>query len=177
MDIQNQIKRGLYVATVLLMITGCSLSMKSKTTNHSKQQNINNMEEVNNKAVIEEFIAAMQTSNVDQLKTMITDDFSWWIIGKPAYLVTAGEHDKAYFLGFFKGAELFPEGPEFKIVSMIAEGNKVAAEATFKAKTVMGTYYENYYHFLFILENGKVKRMKEYMDTYSAKTLLDSIPQ
>ena len=48
---------------------------------------------------------------------------------------------------------------------------------TFKAKTAMGTFYENTYHFLFIIENGKVKRMKEYMDTFSAKRLLESIPQ
>ena len=33
----------------------------------------------------------------------------------------------------------------------------------------MGTFYENSYHFLFIIEDGKVKRMKEYMDTYHAK--------
>ena len=55
------------------------------------------------------------------------------------------------------------------IVLTISETNKVAAEAEFKAKTAMGTDYENYYHFLFIIENGKVKRMKEYMDTYHAK--------
>ena len=52
---------------------------------------------------------------------------------------------------------------------MISEGNIVAAEAEFRAKTAMGSDYENYYHFKFILENGKVKRMKEYMDTYHAK--------
>lgn len=135
------------------------------------------MEIKENKELITEFIVSMQNSNVDKLKTMITDDFSWWIIGKPEYLVTAGEHDKDYFLGFFKGAELFPEGPEFKVVSIMAEDDKVAAEATFKAKTAMGTFYENTYHFLFIIENGKVKRMKEYMDTFSAKRLLESIPQ
>jgi len=122
-----------------------------------------------NKELVVEFIKEMGASNTDKLKTMITDDFSWWIIGKPEYLATAGEHDREYFLGFFKGAELFPEGTDFKATSMISEGNTVAAEAEFKAKTAMRTDYENYYHFLFILENGKVKRMKEYMDTYHAK--------
>ena len=69
---------------------------------------------------------------------MITDDFSWWIIGKPEYLATAGEHDTEYFLNFFKGAELFPDGPDFKTTSMIAEGNTVAAEAEFKSKHCHG---------------------------------------
>jgi ketosteroid isomerase-like protein len=127
------------------------------------------MELSNNKTLVVNFIEAMRTSNVEQLKTMITADFSWWIIGKPEYLATAGEHDTEFFLGFFKGSELFPEGTDFKTTSMIAEGNKVAAEAEFKAKTAMGTNYENYYHFLFTIEDGKIKRMKEYMDTHHAK--------
>ena len=174
MLIQNLAKKGIYIAFLAIVITSCNTSENKK---HVNQQTINNMEQVKNKELIRAFVVAMQTSNVEKLKTMITDDFSWWIIGKPEYLVTAGEHDSNYFLGFFKGTELFPEGPEFKIISMIAEDNKVATEATFKAKTAMGTYYENYYHFLFIIENGKVKRMKEYMDTFSAKRLLESIPQ
>lgn len=146
-------------------ISSCNLLKNEQTDNLKTDQ----MELTENKAVVTEFIEAMRTSNVDKLKTMITEDFSWWIIGKPEYLATAGEHDTEYFLGFFKGSELFPEGADFKAISMIAEGNSVAAEAEFRAKTAMGTDYENYYHFLFIIENGKVKRMKEYMDTYHAK--------
>ncbi|MGB1219601.1 MAG: nuclear transport factor 2 family protein [Flavobacteriales bacterium] len=162
---------------VATSIASCNEFAKNENSNTLENLKTNKMELKENKTVVQEFIVAMQNSNVDKLKTMITDDFSWWIIGKPEYLVTAGEHDKDYFLGFFKGGELFPEGPEFKIVSIMAEDNKVATEATFKAKTAMGTFYENTYHFLFIIENGKVKRMKEYMDTFSAKRLLESIPQ
>lgn len=150
-----------------LIISACDQPVKENQVNAMETQK---MEIEANKKLVAEFIETMSMSNVDKLKTMITDDFSWWIIGKPEYLATAGEHDKAYFLGFFKGAELFPEGADFKATSMISEGNVVAAEAEFKAKTAMGSYYENYYHFLFIIENGKIKRMKEYMDTYHAKT-------
>ena len=53
------------------------------------------------KALAADFIKAMGNSEVEKLKTMITDDFSWWIIGKPEYLATAGEHDTQYFLEFF----------------------------------------------------------------------------
>lgn len=158
-------------------ITSCNESAKNENSNNLDTLKMQKMELKENKELVKEFIVAMQNSNVEKLKTMITNDFSWWIIGKPEYLVTAGEHDKDYFLDFFKGAELFPEGPEFNVISIMAEDHKVAAEATFNAKTVMGTFYENTYHFLFIIENGKVKRMKEYMDTFSAKRLLESIPQ
>ncbi len=177
MNLKRTLKIVLVAAVFTTIITSCNESLKDKNANNLSHSKTNKMELKENKELIREFIKRMQNSDVEKLKTMITDDFSWWIIGKPEYLVTAGEHDKEYFLGFFKGSELFPEGPEFNIVSIMAEDNKVAAEATFKAKTAMGTFYENTYHFLFIIENGKVKRMKEYMDTYSAKRLLESIPQ
>ncbi len=123
------------------------------------------------KETVAEFIEAMRTSDVAKLTNMITDEFSWWIAGAPEYLQTAGEHDKDYFLGFFGGgADLFPNGAEFSVTGMIEEGDKVAAEANMKATTAFGTLYDNSYHFLFTIEGGKIARMKEYMDTYHAKT-------
>lgn len=168
MTIQKNIK------TLLLALAFSSIFVACNQTSGSDQSDNNSWKEqtsklAKNKVLVKQFIEAMRTSNVEKLKTMITPDFSWWIIGKPEYLATGGEHDSDYFLGFFKGTELFPEGADFTTTSMISEGNIVAAEAEFKAKTAMGTNYENYYHFLFIIENGKIKRMKEYMDTYHAK--------
>ena len=177
MKIKQTLKLALIAVAFTSIIASCNEASKNANSTNVDNLKTYKMELEENKKLVNEFIVAMQNSNVEKLKTMITNDFSWWIIGKPEYLVTAGEHDTDYFLGFFKGTELFPEGPEFKVVSMIAEDNKVATEATFKAKTAMGTFYENTYHFLFIIENGKVKRMKEYMDTFSAKRLLESIPQ
>lgn len=171
MKIQKHLKVISFIAIVLLS-TSCEPTQEMKQ--ESKQPTIDQLatyktQLANNKALVADFIEAMRQSDVAKLKTMISDDFSWWIIGKPEYLATAGEHDTDYFLGFFKGAELFPEGADFKATNMIAEDNTVAAEAEFKAKTAMGSQYENYYHFLFVIENGKIKRMKEYMDTYHAK--------
>ncbi len=124
-----------------------------------------------NKELVAAFIEAMRISDVPTLTGMISDDFSWWIAGKAEYLQTAGEHDKDFFIGFFGGgADLFPNGAEFSVTGMIAEGDKVAAEANMTAVTAMGTNYDNSYHFLFTIADGKIARMKEYMDTYHAKT-------
>lgn len=161
---------GLFTIALVISTTGCNETDNKVKMDSKDQLEVYKEELATNKALVTTFIEAMSLSDTDQLKTMITDDFSWWIIGKPEYLATAGEHDTKYFLEFFKGAALFPEGTNFKATSMIAEGNVVAAEAEFKARTAMGSDYENYYHFLFIIENGKIKRMKEYMDTYHAKT-------
>ncbi len=169
MRLKNQLKTAFIAIAFASTIVGCNQTSKNTETKSENTLKVYKVALNENKKIVNEFIEAMKTSNVDKLKTMITADFSWWIIGKPEYLATAGEHDTAYFLGFFKGTALFPDGADFKTTSMISEGNVVAAEAEFRAKTAMGTNYENYYHFLFITENGKIKRMKEYMDTYHAK--------
>ena len=125
---------------------------------------------MSNKDLVVNFIEAMRVSDVETLRTMITDDFSWWIAGKQEYLQTAGEHDKEFFFGFFgSGGDMFPNGAEFEVTGMIAEGNKVAAEAHMTATTAMGGVYDNLYHFLFEVSDGRIKRMKEYMDTHHAK--------
>lgn len=169
MNFQIHAKTAVVAISIMLIATSCNPDPEMEKSSSENNLNIYEMELVENKRIVTEFVEAMRNSNVDKLKTMITPDFSWWIIGKPEYLATAGEHDTDYFLNFFKGTELFPDGADFKTTTMIAEGNKVAAEAEFKARTAMGTDYENYYHFLFEIEHGKIKRMKEYMDTYHAK--------
>ena len=59
----------------------------------------------------------------------------------------------------------FPTGFSIVVTSLIAEGNKVAAEAESSGRHVNGRDYNNKYHFLFEIENGKIISVKEYMDT------------
>ena len=61
--------------------------------------------------------------------------------------------------------EVFPEGLTFTATGMIAEGDKVAVEATSEGQHVSGQIYSNDYHFLFEFRDGKLLRLKEYMDT------------
>ena len=48
---------------------------------------------------------------------------------------------------------------------MVGEGDKVAVEATSEGKHISGQIYTNEYHFLFEFRDGKLLRLKEYMDT------------
>jgi ketosteroid isomerase-like protein len=54
---------------------------------------------------------------------------------------------------------------KFKIHSMTAEDNRVAVEAQNTCKLIDGEVYDNFYHFLFIIENGQIQRVNEYLDT------------
>ncbi|MBL4689723.1 MAG: nuclear transport factor 2 family protein [Nannocystaceae bacterium] len=123
-----------------------------------------------NKATAARFLAAMESSDLPGLQALLSDDFAWWILGKPEYLATAGEHDRDFLINFFKGSDTnFPEGVSLKPSSMVAEGDKVAVEAEIKAVTAAGVSYNNSYHFMFEIRNGQITRMNEYMDTFHAK--------
>jgi ketosteroid isomerase-like protein len=61
--------------------------------------------------------------------------------------------------------DVFPDGLRFEILGMVAEGDKVAVEATSEGEHISGKTYSNEYHFLFEFRDGKLVRLKEYMDT------------
>lgn len=119
MTFRKQLKSVLITVILTSLITSCDSPSKDDETLTEQKNSINllknyKMQLNENKTLVNDFIEAMKTSNVDKLKTMITDDFSWWIIRKPECLATAGEHDTEYLLGFFKGTALFPEGADLK---------------------------------------------------------------
>ena len=55
---------------------------------------------------------------------------------------------------------------------MVAEGEKVAVEATSRGEHISGQIYSNEYHFLFEFRDGKLLRLKEYMDTEQVTDVL-----
>ena len=68
--------------------------------------------------------------------------------------------------------EVFPKGLSFEITGMVAEGEKVAVEATSRGEHISGKIYGNEYHFLFEFRDGKLLRLKEYMDTEQVTDVL-----
>ena len=66
------------------------------------------------------------------------------------------------------------EGPfEVTILGTTAEGNRVAVEVEARGTLKNGRLYHNFYHHLFVIEDGKVQSLREHMDSqYTAQTLL-----
>jgi ketosteroid isomerase-like protein len=61
--------------------------------------------------------------------------------------------------------EAFPGGISFTIKTMTAEGDRVAIEAETSAVHASGKIFDNKYHFLMRLRDGKIVKLTEYMDT------------
>jgi ketosteroid isomerase-like protein len=118
------------------------------------------------KTIVENFFATFSTGNVDQIMDSLTEDASWWVSGKIEGM--SGTNSKKQLGDLLRAVvPLYKEGA-LKIwpTSMISEGNKIAAEAESFAELNSGKIYNNRYHFLIELEDGKVRSVKEYSDTH-----------
>ena len=60
--------------------------------------------------------------------------------------------------------EVHPES----LKALTAEGERVAVEAGSLGKHVSGKIYNNHFHILMVIRDGKVQEWKEYMDTMHA---------
>jgi uncharacterized protein len=68
--------------------------------------------------------------------------------------------------------QAFPKGLRFQIHHLTAEGDRVAIEAESLGEHASGKRYNNHYHFLMFLRDGKIVRFKEYLDTEHATDVL-----
>ena len=123
-----------------------------------------------NKAFVKRFFQAMNEGDVTFLVDAYADDGCLQTMGNT---LISGVYTKEQVNAAAGGIyEAFPEGLSFTIIDMVAENDKVAVEATSEGKHASGQVYSNEYHFLFILKEGKVLRLKEYMDTERATDIL-----
>lgn len=116
-----------------------------------------------NKVIVAQFFDALNRGDVDFIVNTYAEDgcvetmgntLISGIFSRDQIATTAG--------GIF---EVFPQGLTFTTLSMVAEGDKVAVEATSEGAHISGKTYTNEYHFLFEFQQGKLVRLKEYMDT------------
>lgn len=115
-----------------------------------------------NKELIRRFFVAFGTGDVKQIIGFLDDDATWWVSGS---LSISGTYPKAEFKKLLVGMHELVNGPiKLTPLTFTAEGNRVAVETESLAHTKTGRTYKNLYHFLFETKNGKLLRIKEYMD-------------
>lgn len=120
------------------------------------------------KTVVADFLSTFSTGQVDAILAGLADGATWQVSGGVPGL--SGTYAKEELGALLRGAvALYREGAlRITPTGMIAEGNKVAAEAESFATLTNGRVYNNRYHFLFEVAGDKVLRVTEYMDTMHA---------
>lgn len=127
--------------------------------------------------------------DLERNKQFARDLFAAISRGDSAWLIDAYTEDggvqtmgNTLISGFFSKAQVaaaagaifdaFPQGIQFTIKHLTAEEDRVAVEAESHGIHVSGRVYHNYYHFLMQMRDGKLVRLKEYMDTEMVTDIL-----
>ena len=119
-----------------------------------------------NKRLASEFFDRFTANDVAGALGLMSDDATWWIAGKPDRLPAAGVYSKervARLLHNMVGQ--LPNGLKMTVKSMIAEGDSVAVEAESYGELRNGRIYNQEYHFLLTIRDGRISAVKEYLDT------------
>ena len=122
-----------------------------------------------NKQITREFFEALSAGS-DKYLDFYTDESIIWTAGNNAI---GGTRTKEEVVGFAQNIlSAFPTGITFNIEGMTAEDDRVAVEIDGEAVHASGETYNNQYHFLLIIKDGKILELKEYMDTQLAAKIL-----
>ena len=116
-----------------------------------------------NKAVVLAFWKAFSESRFADALALLADDATWRVMGKTSISKT---YSKAEFSALVHGiAGSTEKGIQVTGTVLTAEGNRVAMEADSYGPMKSGKLYQNQYHFLHILRDGKIEVVREYLDT------------
>jgi ketosteroid isomerase-like protein len=132
------------------------------------------MSAVANKILTNVFLTHFEKADTSQILDMMSDEATWWVNGKPHLFPFAGSKTKAEMRSVFEELfAFFDGGLKMEVKSLIAEGDRVAAEACSYGVTKTGKHYANDYHMLFRFNDGKLVEVREYTDPMHAVEVLN----
>jgi uncharacterized protein len=122
------------------------------------------------KALVQRYFDAMRTGS-PALADLLADDVTWWV---PPSSPLGGLHEgRAKVLALMaQGVGLYDGPLAITIESLIAEGDRAAVQVVIDGRTAKGEPYHNFYHFAFRVRDGKIRAVREYVDTLYAQQKL-----
>jgi ketosteroid isomerase-like protein len=119
-----------------------------------------------NKQLAREFFARFSANDIAGALDTMAEDMSWWIAGRADVVPTAGPHSKAQMARMFQAmSSELKNGLKFTVKGVIAEGEQVAIELESYGELRNGRVYNNQYHTLMTIRGGKIREVREYLDT------------
>ena len=121
------------------------------------------------RAVIEDYVSALQNGHVEAVRAIFADDASWKLDGE---LPISGDWrgGDAIVDEFLASARSYfePDSIAIEVTGTVSEGDQVVLEWTSRARTRSGNRYENHCIAVFTVRDGKIQSVREYMDTLYA---------
>ena len=116
---------------------------------------------------------AFASRDADTIRAALTEDVVWTApernatqvaLGLPVDMLETRDGIVTFLIEHVR--KLFPQGAQFEFTTVIAEGETVVFEQRMRASTVNGRDYDNRYCWIFEMEGARVRRIREYMDTF-----------
>lgn len=121
--------------------------------------------ETANKQLVADFMEVFSGGDVDRILSYLGEEATWWVAGTLEGI--SGTKDKAAFGQMLSGISESTATGAIRLTprAWTAEGDRVAVETESYAELKNGRVYNNLYHFVFEVRDGKIQSVKEYLDT------------
>jgi uncharacterized protein (TIGR02246 family) len=120
-----------------------------------------------NRTVMTEYVAALQAGDADAVRASFAQDARWTL--RAADLPTSGTWTGRDVImdEFFATAmgNYEPDSIEIDVTAMLVDGESVVLQWTTRARTRDDRPYENGCIGIFTIRDGKIREVREYMDT------------
>ncbi|QGZ95935.1 nuclear transport factor 2 family protein [Terricaulis silvestris] len=122
-----------------------------------------------NVAVARQFYDCFSAGDLEGVMATMSEDARFRVPGKPDEFGSAGWYDKAKIRRLFElMISRLKNGLRMEVLSVLADGDRVALEVASDGELENGRRYNNEYFVLFTIANGKIKEVREYNDTLHA---------
>ncbi|SCZ06099.1 MULTISPECIES: nuclear transport factor 2 family protein [unclassified Pseudomonas] len=119
------------------------------------------MQTSSNRLIALEYLTLIEAGDLTNALELVSDDAVIW-------LPNTGEIDKATFANFLGSVLPAIRSMKFTIRGITEDGERIAVEVDGRAELNNERIYNNRYHFLFIVRNGLLQKLKEFTDTAPA---------
>ncbi|HVZ44270.1 MAG TPA: nuclear transport factor 2 family protein [Ramlibacter sp.] len=126
-----------------------------------------------NKQIVRSFFDNFAAGRVQAALDLMSEEATWWVNGQPGRYALAGTLTKAQFVERLHWVEArFPARLRVTATGWTAEDDRVAVEAETHGVTADGKTYNNRIHFLFEVREGRIRAVREYLDTMHGQEVL-----
>ena len=128
-----------------------------------------------NKEVVRQYFTAINRGDEQAILDLTTEDFLFQTMARaPEWLLPKWRREEFAKVPATMSA-LMKSPIQLSIVGMIAEGDKVAVEAETDSEMLNGRRYNNRYHFVFEMADGKMRELREYSCSHLAQSCFGAV--
>jgi hypothetical protein len=115
---------------------------------------------------------ALRSGDVKRAFAHMSDDVTWRIPGS-IEPISGLKRGKGEILGFLRwAARTFPSGFQTEVRGVYGDGGTVIVELVNRSTAANGRPYANEYCFVFEIEDGRIRAVREYVDTQKVVTIV-----